>query len=109
MNFFIGHKIPDVDRVYWFRRVESLREIYAKRQKYLNPLSRTREYDLNQIKDMKAKIEELEQTVKELKESKSRTNYHDVRIASTEEGIIELAKRGYDCQQISEGKWLMKR
>ena len=28
VNFFIGHKIPEVDRVYWIRRVEQLREIY---------------------------------------------------------------------------------
>jgi site-specific recombinase XerD len=27
VNFFIGHKIPDVDRVYWYRRIEKLRKI----------------------------------------------------------------------------------
>jgi len=27
VNFFVCHKIPDVDRVYWFRRVEELRKI----------------------------------------------------------------------------------
>ena len=40
VNFFIGHKIPDVDRVYWFRRIEELRRIYAERQEYLNSQSR---------------------------------------------------------------------
>jgi site-specific recombinase XerD len=29
LNFFICHKIPEVDRVYWFRRVEELRKIYG--------------------------------------------------------------------------------
>lgn len=31
VNFFIGHKIPDVNRVYWFRRVEELIEELDKR------------------------------------------------------------------------------
>jgi len=31
VNFFVCHKIPDVDRVYWFRRIEELRKIYAER------------------------------------------------------------------------------
>ena len=43
VNFFIGHKIPDVDRVYWFRRVEELRRIYAERQQHLNPINQKRE------------------------------------------------------------------
>jgi len=33
VNFFTGHKIPEVDRVYWFRRVDELREIYRQREK----------------------------------------------------------------------------
>lgn len=39
LNFFICHKIPEVDRVYWFRKVDELRKIYAQRQQYLNPIN----------------------------------------------------------------------
>jgi integrase len=110
VNFFIGHKIPDVDRVYWYRRVEELREIYAKRQQYLNPLSQRRHYNLNEIKDLKAKIEELEKKLEELMNTKTVNKQveFDVKIVSSEEEIIELAKLGYDCQPIGEGKWLMR-
>ena len=66
VNFFIGHKIPDVDRVYWFRRIEELRRIYAERQEHLNPLSQRREYDLNKLEDLKAKIQELEKRLEAL-------------------------------------------
>ena len=39
VNFLTCHKISEVDRVYWSRRVEGLRKIYAQRQQYLNPIS----------------------------------------------------------------------
>jgi hypothetical protein len=71
VNFFIGHKIPDVDRVYWFRRIEELRRIYAERQEHLNPLSQRREYDLlNKLEDLKAKIQELEKRLEALEKGK---------------------------------------
>ena len=60
INFLTCHKISEVDRGYWFRRVEQLRSIYAQRQQYLNPISLQRKYDLNKLKDIKAKIRELE-------------------------------------------------
>ncbi|KXB02190.1 hypothetical protein AKJ43_02275 [candidate division MSBL1 archaeon SCGC-AAA261D19] len=60
VNFFIGHKIPDVDEVYWCRRIERLRKIYSERKKHLNPLSQSRQFDLNDFKDIKAKIRQLE-------------------------------------------------
>jgi hypothetical protein len=37
-SFLICHKLPEVARVYWFRRVEELREIYIQIQQYLNPV-----------------------------------------------------------------------
>jgi len=109
VDFFIGHKIPEVDRVYWYRRVEALREIYAERQKYLNPLSKKQEIDLNKLEGLKAKIKELEEEIRKLKEERvSNQAKYDVKIVTSEEEIIELAKLGYDCQPIGESKWLMK-
>lgn len=109
VNFFIGHKIPDVDRVYWFRRIEELRRIYAERQQHLNPINQKREFDLNKWKDIKAKIEEFEKRIKELEERKAGSNYCDVKIANSEEEIVALARLGYDCQAIGDNKWLMRK
>lgn len=110
VNFFIGHKIPEVDRVYWFRRVEELRRIYAERQQHLNPINQKREYDLNKLEGLKAKIEELEKKVIELSKAKANLEpKYDAKIASSEEEVLELAKLGYDCQPMGNGKWLMKR
>ncbi|MEM2704789.1 MAG: tyrosine-type recombinase/integrase [Candidatus Bathyarchaeia archaeon] len=108
VNFFIGHKIPEVDRVYWFRRVEELRKIYAERQQHLNPFNQQQEFDLNKLEDIKAKIEELEKKIKELEEAKS-SNSYDVKIATSLEQVIALAKIGYDCQPVGENRWLMRK
>lgn len=56
VNFFIGHKIPEVDRVYWFRGVEQLREIYRQREKFLNPISGTQHEDLKKIEERKLSL-----------------------------------------------------
>lgn len=112
VNFFIGHKIPDVDSVYWFRRVEELRKIYEERQQHLNPINQKREYDLNKLEDLKAKIEELEKRIEELSKVRESENIevkYDTKLVTSEGEIIELAKLGYDCQPIGAGKWLMKR
>ena len=70
VNFFVCHKIPDVDRVYWFRRVEELRKIYAERQQYFNSINgkkpvfdpKQMEDIINKIKDMDARIDNLIKT-----------------------------------------------
>lgn len=108
VNFFIGHKIPEVDRVYWSRRIEDLRKIYSDREQHLNPLNHRREYDFNKLEDLNAKIEELEQQMKTMATNVISTEKYDVKIASSEEEVIALAKQGYDCQPIGNGKWLMK-
>jgi integrase len=131
VNFLIGHKISDVDRIYWFRRVEKLREIYRQREKFLNPISGTQHEDLRKIEDLIKKVREIDEKLKTFNETKIKEivfsvikeygvifngNDHltseqkyDVKIVTSEEEIIELAKQGYDCQQIGENKWLMKR
>jgi integrase len=110
VNFFIGHKIPDVDRVYWFRRVEELRKIYAERQQHLNPNNNKRDFDLNKLEDLKAKIEVLEKQIAELgKDKDTHEVEYEATIVSSENEIIKLAELGYDCQPIGQSKWLMKR
>jgi integrase len=127
LNFFICHKIPEVDRVYWFRRVEELRKIYSLRQQYLNPINGKRKvYDLKKLEDIQAKIKELDSKIdnfiktddlkklvksiiiKELKLQIS-SNKFDSKIVTTEKEIIELSNQGYDCQPIGNNKWLMRR
>lgn len=109
VNFFIGHKIPEVDRVYWIRRIEKLREIYAERQQHLNPMNQKLKLDLNKLKDIKTKIKELEERVSSLEETKTSNNNCDVKIATSEEEIVVLARLGYDCQAIGDDKWLMRK
>lgn len=99
------------NRVYWFRRIEELRKIYAERQQHVNPINQKREFDLNKLEDIKAKIEELEKKVKELEleETKMKSNNCDVKIATSLEQVVALAKIGYDCQPIGENRWLMRK
>lgn len=127
LNFFVCHKIPEVDRVYWFRRVEELRKIYTQRQQYLNPINGKKNvYDLKQIEGIQAKIKDLDSKIdsfikdddlkklvkniihKELK-SQGSSNKIDSKIVKTEKEIIELSNQGYDCQPIGNNKWLMRK
>jgi len=64
------HKILDVDRVYWFRRVEELRKMYAERQQHLNPIKQKQGFDLTKLEDIEARIVELEKKMKEMEEAK---------------------------------------
>ena len=59
--------------------------------------------------DIKAKIEEIENKIKELEKAKVNSNKYDVRIATSIEQVIALARLGYDCQPIGDNKWLMKK
>lgn len=67
-----------------------------------------REFDLNKLEDIKANIAKLEKEIRELKEAKADSNNCDVKIMTSEEEIMALARQGYDCQPIGANKWLMK-
>lgn len=126
INFFVCHKIPDIDRVYWSRRIEQLRKIYGERQQYLNPINgKKHTFDLrkldviiDKIKEMDSKIDnfikidDLKNIVKEIiiQELKTETtqNAFDSKIVTTEKEIIELSNQGCDCQSIGKSKWLMR-
>jgi hypothetical protein len=116
VNFMTSHKLSPVDLAYWSRRVENLREIYREREKYLNPISGTQsKQNLDDIKNLQAKIEELENQIKIIMNGLANGNtvsanqMYDTRIVTTEEEIIKFSSKGYDCQVIGENKWLMKR
>jgi len=72
INFLTCHKISDVDAVYWNRRVEGLRRIYAERQQYLNPINGKRKYyNLKEIKGIRGKIQDMDKripTIEQIKE-----------------------------------------
>ena len=108
VDFFIGHKTPEVDRVYWFRRVEELRKIYSERERCLNPTVQEPSFDLNKLEDLKAKIQQLEERIRLLEEHKTNSDY-DVKIVTSEEELVSLSKFGYNCQTIGVNKWLMRR
>jgi len=107
VDFFVGHAVSDIDRVYWTRRVEELRKIYADRQQHLNPISLKQEYDLSKIEGLQSKIEELEERIGEL--TLTHPAKFDAKIVSSEKEILELVTQGYECQQIGSGMWLMKK
>jgi integrase len=111
VDFFLCHKIPEVDRVYWIRRTEELRNVYRLREKYLNPITGAQSHkDVEEIKILKEKIEKLEKFVEMLQNSQGNPKQEcDVKIVASEEDIIELVKQDYECQAIGNNKWLMKK
>jgi len=127
VNFLTCHKISEVDRVYWFRRVEELRKIYAQRQQYLNPVNGNKPaFDLKKFDGIIAKIkyleskidniverEDMKKLIKEIVTQEIKMGVPQVKfksiIVSTDQEIIALTEQGYDCQSIGENKWLMKR
>jgi integrase len=119
INFLTCHKISDVDSVYWNRRVDTLREIYAERQRYLNPINGDKKhYNLEEIKDIQEKIKDMDNripSINQIKETIKETinEYReifesDTRIVNNEKDIIEYSKKGYSCTPLGNGKWLMK-
>lgn len=90
-------------------RIDELRNIYAQKQQYLNPINHKREYGLNKLKDIKANIKELERKIKESEKIKTNSDNFNVKIVTSEEEIVEFAKIGYDCQSVGVNKWLMKK
>jgi len=123
INFLTCHKIGDVDAVYWNRRVEGLRRIYAERQQYLNPINGKRKYyNLKEIKGIRGKIQDMDKRIPSIEQIKElikevlqeemirlkQVVEHDSRIVSTEQEILEFSKIGYSCTSLGNGKWLMK-
>jgi len=123
INFLTCHKISDVDAVYWNRRVDTLRRIYADRQQYLNPINgKKRYYNLREIKGIQKKIQDIDKKVLDIEQVKElikevieeelirfkQVIEHDSKIVSSEQEIIEFSKIGYNCTPLGNGKWLMR-
>ena len=127
VNFLTCHKISEVDCVYWNRRIDQLRRIYAERQQYLNPINgRRKHYDLRQIKGIIAKIKDIEnqldslptieivqKIVNEILEKhgtcQNSSETYESKIVCSEKDIIQLSNLGYDCQFVGQSKWLMRK
>jgi len=127
VNFLTCHKLSEVDCVYWNRRVDALRRIYAERQQYVNPINgKKKHFDLKQIKGIIAKIKDLEgridnlptsemvqKIVSEVLEksgfSRDPIEEYESKIVNTKEEVIQLSNLGFDCQSIGKSEWLMRK
>jgi len=127
VNFLTCHKISEVDGVYWNRRVDTLRRIYAERQQYVNLINgKKKHFDMKQMKGILAKIKDLEGRIdslptsemvkkivsKLLEENRSSRNplgEYESKIVNTKEEVVRLSNLGFDCQPIGKGEWLMRK
>ena len=73
----------------------------------MNPLSLKQEYDLSKIEGLQAKIQELESKIEDI--AANNTVAFDTAIVESEAELEDLARKGYECQIIAPGKWLMRR
>jgi len=127
VNFLTCHKLSEVDCVYWNRRVDTLRRIYADRQQYVNPINGKKKYfDLKQLKGLIGKIKDLEERIDSLPTSemvrkivseileengisKHPVVEYESKIVNTKEEVIRLSNIGFECQQLGNSEWLMRK
>lgn len=119
VDFMMCHKVSQVDLSYWQRRVDQLREEYRKREKFLNPISGTPSKpstdEIEELVEEKIKefveSDEFEEDRKELHQNieEENGNQYDSVIVQSEEEIIEYSNKGYNCQKIDDGRWLMRK
>ncbi len=127
VNFLTCHKISEVDCVYWNRRVDTLRRIYAERQQYVNPINgKKKHFDMKQMKGIIAKIKDLEERINSLPTSemvqkilreileesglnKEPVEKYESKIVNAKEEVIWLSNLGFDCQPIGRSEWLMRK
>ncbi|MEA2055783.1 MAG: site-specific integrase [Candidatus Thermoplasmatota archaeon] len=127
VNFLTCHKISEIDCVYWNRRVDTLRRIYAERQQYVNPINgKKKHFDMKQIKGIIAKIKDLEKRLDVLPTDESvqkmilealekngvgqnSSEVYESKIVNSKEEVINLSNLGYDCQSIGNREWLMRK
>lgn len=116
VDFLSCHKLSEIERVYWERRVDELREIYRQRERYLNPISASSsKQTVEDIKSLQTRIEELENQIKLLTSgivngtAIAPNQKYESKIVTTERELITLSNLGWECQLIGQEKWLMRR
>ena len=127
VNFLTSHKLSEVDCVYWNRRVDTLRRIYAERQQYVNPINgKKKHFDLKQLKGIIAKIKDLEdrldklptvemiekivtETLEKYILDQNSSEVYESKIVNSTEEVVQLSNIGFSCQQIGKGEWLMRK
>ena len=72
-------------------------------------MNNQREYDLDKLEEMKAKIDELESQIKTLTSNSTYKEKYNVKVVSLEDEIIALAKQGYNSQLIGSEIGLTKK
>jgi len=127
VNFLTCHKLSEVDCVYWNRRVDTLRQIYAERQQYVNPINgQKKHFDMKQLEGIIAKIKDLEEridcipTIETIRKmilkilekneiGRNSSEIYESKIVNTKEEVINLSNLGFDCQLIGNNEWLMRK
>jgi len=127
VNFLTCHKLSEVDCVYWNRRVDTLRQIYAERQQYVNPINgQKKHFDLRQMKGIIGKMKDLEERIDSLPTreiiqkmivevlekhglGQNSSGMFESEIVNTREEVIRLSNLGFDCQSIGNNEWLMRK
>ncbi|MDG6218120.1 MAG: site-specific integrase [Candidatus Thermoplasmatota archaeon] len=127
VNFLTCHKISEVDSVYWNRRVDTLRRLYADRQQFLNPLHGEKNcFDLKKMNGIIGKIKSLEERidhltnkdflgelVREVLKDKGffddDVEKYESVIVSGKKDVIRLSDLGFSCQPLGDGMWLMRK
>ena len=121
MDYMIGHAVGSQNQHYFNYNIELLRNEYAKIEKHLNPLGYSRNYNLDDIEDMKAQIRELlekniqleirieslhAEKVKE--EESSKPVYREV---DNYKDLIELMNDGWEreIEDVGNEHWVVKK
>lgn len=119
VDFMMCHKVSRVDLSYWQRRVDQLREEYRKREKFLNPISgapsKPSTDEIEELVEEKLRefirSDDFKKARKELyrKIKSENGNRYESVIVKNEKEIIKYSNKGYSCEKIDDGKWLMRK
>lgn len=119
VDFLMCHKVSSIDLSYWQRGVDQLREEYRKREKFLNPISgapsRPSTDEIEELVEDKlrefVKSDDFKETRSKLYRNTKTENgtQYESKIVEREEKIIKYSNKGYSCERIDDGKWLMRR
>lgn len=103
----------------WQRRVDKLREEHERKEKFLNPISgvpsRPASEEIEELVEEKLREFIESDDFKEARRKLYRNtmsengNQYESVIVESEKEIIEYSNRGWECEKIDGGKWLMRK